>query len=657
MDYWLWSFDYRLNQRVFLGRQVRVTDYEDTMVRAAPPTLPDQNMNHHDNDNNNTSTTTVITKYRYGYHVGMSPRYPNQTWQIHSLPAAATTTATTTTTATASPLLSQSSSSSLETATATTTRPMSSLSSTPATPTTTTLERGMVVPWNTTIRLSVGGTHPKLEQPNSHQRQWLSAPPRSQVLQNHNNNNNNRRHTRTTRGVGNTHHNNTNNNDNTTDDENDDNENNIEESTNDNNNRNTVASSLTFWYATRDQVSAGPLNGGHTGNMTGDDDNIHDNDDDSQDNWNDETHLQLVPYQDYDLYQQQRRRRHRYKVYVSNTTTIPPSPSSSSSPSSLAQTDFGYQLTTYPIPEVCDKGLYLLYSPDQLRLPSSPPRTLSLRDNSNSSSRSESASHEEEENETQNHDSYDHDYSYNPTAYPGAHAHVSFLFFTQDGMMYLRALNLRFWLGIPILLEDSNAIVGCQPSSPLLGLFHKRSSRWGCIKYYFATSADVQEGTPLNLQDFLARVTDHDDHSVLQKKMSVTRPWQRTSSSRARRRRRRRRRRHIATRPTTTTAGMATMGREGNNPNGSDNGHNSDDATIGDYDFDEDSDDEDQDQEEDHGSSNGSRNHSSTLNHSHHEVDEEEEDLVYIYVKDAILDKSTPDFPLDDSQIWQFVLC
>ena len=168
--------------------------------------------------------------------------------------------------------------------------------------------------------------------------------------------------------------------------------------------------------------------------------------------------------------------------------------------------------------------------------------------------------------------------------------------------MYFRAHNLHFWLGIPILLEDSNTIVGAEQSSPLLGLFHKRSSRWGCIKYYFATSADINEGTPLNMPGFLARVTDHDDHTVLQRQFS---------------------RRLVATkfaaihRTTAFGADSVNAGRMVDNDRVSDG-------------FPEESDDED---------------------------DGEKENLVYIHVKDAILDKTTPNFFRDDSRVWQFVLC
>ena len=441
--YWFWSFDYKRNRRLFLGRQVRITDYEETTIVTAA--------------NNNNGTPHIVTKYRYGYHVGLQPYNPNQTWQIHDLNA------------------------------------MSTLSKT--TPTSTIQDGGYStsknsicrVPWGVNVGLSVGGTHPKLDQPDSTQRRWLSAPPASRALQPSNGNNN------------------------------------------------ETESSLKFWHVSREEL--------------GD---------------NDECHLQLMPCQDYYDYQQQRERRE-----LQQGENQRPSEESNAAardePIAPLTVDYGYHLVTYPTPEVCDKGLYLLYSPDQLR--------------------------------------------FSTLNYPGSHARVPFHFFTWEGMMYFRAHNLHFWLGIPILLEDSNTIVGADQSSPLLGLFHKRSSRWGCIKYYFATSADVNEGTPLNMPGFLARVTDHDDHTVLQKQFS---------------------RRLVATKfafhRTTALGESHNLGADAVNA-----------GRMVDNDIDRVSDE--------------------LVEGSDDEDDDEKENLVYIHVKDAILDKTTPNFLRDDSRVWQFVLC
>ena len=459
-DYWFWSFDYQRNQRVFLGRQVRITDYEESTIITAA------------NNNNNNGTPHIVTKYRYGYHVGLQPEHPNQTWQIHDILAL----------------------SALSTATPATTTISSETTVTQSTVSSKSKKSLALVPWGANIGLSVGGTHPKLDQPDSMQRRWLSAPPASQARQSHNTDNND------------------------------------------------IGSSLKFWHVSREELGDG-----------------------------DECHLQLMPCEDYCNLQQQRRRHLQLEAQQQDaldvtrvtaeesTTSIIPEHATASS-----MVVYDYPLATYPTPEVCDKGLYVLYSPDQLR--------------------------------------------FGTIDYPGSHANVPFLFFTWKGMMYVRAHNLKFWLGIPVLLEDANTIVGTLQSSPLLGLFHKRSSRWGCIKYYFATSADVNEGTPLNMPGFLARVTDHDDHTVLQKKFS-----RRLSSEEL----------------------PAAKGGEVNSHAAMNIGDGGDAETMNAVVMGDNG-----------GAAQGGNDEGSEM-----------EDLVYIHVKDAVLDMSTPNFPRDDSRVWQFVLC
>ena len=130
-------------------------------------------------------------------------------------------------------------------------------------------------------------------------------------------------------------------------------------------------------------------------------------------------------------------------------------------------------LDIHPVPNVCDNGFCFLYSPEQLR--------------------------------------------HGSTKFDGAHAHVPFYFWTLDGIMYFHALVLPFCLGIPIV-QDDDPIFGKSQASPLLCLYDTYSARWGCLKYYLATAADVSEGRPLDMERFLLHVTDHEDHTVVQQR-------------------------------------------------------------------------------------------------------------------------------------------
>jgi hypothetical protein len=126
-------------------------------------------------------------------------------------------------------------------------------------------------------------------------------------------------------------------------------------------------------------------------------------------------------------------------------------------------------LIVHAIPDVCDRGMYLLYNPDSLKHGSS--------------------------------------------ACEGSHAIVKFHFWIEDGTMKFRALNLSFTFGVPILEEDK--VIVTKQASPLVALFDKNSARWGSIKYYMATAADVGEGRSLDMDIFMRGVKEHEDHTIV----------------------------------------------------------------------------------------------------------------------------------------------
>ena len=127
------------------------------------------------------------------------------------------------------------------------------------------------------------------------------------------------------------------------------------------------------------------------------------------------------------------------------------------------------KLVVYSIPDICDKGAYLYYSPERWK----------------------------------------------PISTDGRCAIISFSFWVRKGVMYFRANLLPFTLGIPIMKLDRSFF---KPKyGPVANLFESYSARWGCIKYYMATAADVGEGCSLNMESFLRGVTDHDEHGVIHK--------------------------------------------------------------------------------------------------------------------------------------------
>eukprot|EP00529_Nitzschia_sp_RCC80_P014118 CAMPEP_0113497758 /NCGR_PEP_ID=MMETSP0014_2-20120614/30796_1 /TAXON_ID=2857 /ORGANISM="Nitzschia sp." /LENGTH=719 /DNA_ID=CAMNT_0000391709 /DNA_START=134 /DNA_END=2293 /DNA_ORIENTATION=- /assembly_acc=CAM_ASM_000159 len=138
-------------------------------------------------------------------------------------------------------------------------------------------------------------------------------------------------------------------------------------------------------------------------------------------------------------------------------------------------------LSIYGIPEACDEGEYLLYSPD-------------------SSAQGQ-------------------------VGCDGSHVVVDFEYWVRGGIMHFRCPVLPFTLGIPILDTDSTDMVDDNNSQnqssscreeiqPMTKLLDLRSARWGSLIYYVAVAADVSEGKALDMNRFLNRVTDHEEHTV-----------------------------------------------------------------------------------------------------------------------------------------------
>jgi hypothetical protein len=124
-------------------------------------------------------------------------------------------------------------------------------------------------------------------------------------------------------------------------------------------------------------------------------------------------------------------------------------------------------IIVHAIPEVCDEGEYLLHNP----------------------------------NSTMNGSVY----------CEGYHVIVDFHFWIEQGVMHFCSPALPFTLGIPVLETD----VPQSNVSLLANLLEIKSARWGCVIYYMAVAADVSEGKTLDIQRFLRRVTDHQDHTVV----------------------------------------------------------------------------------------------------------------------------------------------
>lgn len=138
-----------------------------------------------------------------------------------------------------------------------------------------------------------------------------------------------------------------------------------------------------------------------------------------------------------------------------------------------------HPLDTYAIPDLSDRGAYLLYSPHRWKSHLAP-------------------CHHQGRTKS------------------GRSAVVEFSFWASHGILYFKAVVLPFALAIPVVQVDREYFLSPQSDEarPIVNLFESFSARWGCIKYYMATAADVDEGCPLDLETFLRGVTDHEDHKV-----------------------------------------------------------------------------------------------------------------------------------------------
>jgi hypothetical protein len=246
------------------------------------------------------------------------------------------------------------------------------------------------------------------------------------------------------------------------------------------------------------------------------------------------------------------------KATKTNNSMSSSSSSSSSSASTSSAPDNDSQgvvcheqqiICTHEIPEICDKGAYLVYSPTQwqreaenLLSENTTMTTTSVTPNTNDegtdnegengaaalSSSPASTVHTGSDDETDDDDDDDDGsgvqnsngatvaYQSDPvmTHYVGGRcAFVEFYFWISCGHLYLRAPVLPFSLGIPISTSDRKYF---RPElGPIANLYESFSARWGCIKYYMATAADVEEGCQLDMTVFRHGVTEHDEHRVV----------------------------------------------------------------------------------------------------------------------------------------------
>lgn len=196
---------------------------------------------------------------------------------------------------------------------------------------------------------------------------------------------------------------------------------------------------------------------------------------------------------------------------------------------SIAQT---FPLETYAIPDISDRGAYLLYSPRRWRNPRT--RLWPEEARSNESTDDQDGSSTPESPTTSNNNTA------LTTASNGRSAIVEFSFWSTHDILYFKACSLPFVLAIPIVEEvdreffsssttsatitsnndygveddDGGVLLADPQARPMIHLFESFSARWGCIKYYMATAADVREGCTLQMDAFLRGLTDHDDHQV-----------------------------------------------------------------------------------------------------------------------------------------------
>lgn len=196
-----------------------------------------------------------------------------------------------------------------------------------------------------------------------------------------------------------------------------------------------------------------------------------------------------------------------------------------------------YEVNTFAIPDIDDRGFYLLYSPQQWWGKNHNNSSAWVPYNSNQPHGGLTVDNESSTTTTRtstagpiNHD----DVITIPTINPpvprttrlsnGRSAIVDFVFWTVQGMLYFKAYWLPITLAIPIVTLDREyflqssfkdpPLINNFASRPIKHLFDSYSARWGCIKYYMATAADVGEGCTFQLETFLRGVTDHKEHVV-----------------------------------------------------------------------------------------------------------------------------------------------
>lgn len=93
----------------------------------------------------------------------------------------------------------------------------------------------------------------------------------------------------------------------------------------------------------------------------------------------------------------------------------------------------------------------------------------------------------------------------------------------QDGSIFSPVHHLDFTFAVPILKEDDmnhTQVDGelsrsREPCLPLKILMERNSSRWWSIKHFMSNAADAKEGRPFVMTEFLAKVKDHDDHTIV----------------------------------------------------------------------------------------------------------------------------------------------
>jgi len=170
-----------------------------------------------------------------------------------------------------------------------------------------------------------------------------------------------------------------------------------------------------------------------------------------------------------------------------------------------------YRLETFAIPDLSDRGAYLLYSPSRWQAQLAPSTLLPKGGGGGGGAKG----------------TMEGAFVSPPYWYEnGRITSVEFSFWITMGILYFKAHSLSFALAIPVVKPDREFFDASHQeeeqqgeesqAQPIINLYESYSARWGCIKYYMATAADVGEGCPFNLDVFLRGVTDHVDHRVEQ---------------------------------------------------------------------------------------------------------------------------------------------